>query len=350
MTSVLLCLVLSVLNLDVRSAELARTRLSGPPDDSHSLPINLSSGARAKLVDEDSPRLGWVASKTTGPELTLWRMDSCAVAMGSTATIGDGALSATGEDAGALAAVRSPPRRCHMAGRGASKTVGLGLPCYLLPSRANLTSSATPIGDHIAATAATTTDASAAARSRDRLSHDVSLCRSMAEAELSKPTGPKWNAPQHYWKRHAEPFASNTAQSQVVDERSAHGHSSTAVVMTNMNDEPCANAVDWGSNTVKARSTQVRPQSLHGSMWHSEVIQSLAQRSLRYPDSTMSFDLRSSLPGSNMDPRAEPLPFGQAWVDRPPLCPPAFAVGIANVLSHSRPTHSRPLSTSAMML
>ena len=236
------------------------------------------------------------------------------------------------------------------AGRSASKMVGLGLVCCPLQSRANLTSSATPIGDHIAATAATTTGASAAARSRDRLSHDVSLCRSMAEAELSKPTGPKWNAPQHYWKRHAEPFASNTAQFQVVDERSAHGHSSTAVVMTNMNDEPCANAVDWGSNTVKARSTQVRPQSLHGSMWHSEVIQSLAQRSLRYPDSTMSFDLRSSLPGSNMDPRAEPLPFGQAWVGRPPLCPPAFAVGIANVLSHSRPTHSRPLSTSAMML
>ena len=103
------------------------------------------------------------------------------------------------------------------AGRGASKTVGLGLACWPLVSCADFASSATPIG------AAAAPDASAAVRPRGRLLHDGSPCSSIAKVELSKSVALRLNASQHL-PRQAESFANGAAPSTVVDERSAQSN------------------------------------------------------------------------------------------------------------------------------
>ena len=160
------------------------------------------------------------------------------------------------------------------AGRGASRTVGGGLMYWPLPSRADLASSAAPISDQVAATAAAVPDASAAAHQRSWRSHNTSLCRSVAKAKLWYDMGSRLDASQHS-SRHAEPFANDAARSKVAGERGAHSRASlSTAIMTrrSLHDEPCADAQGWGANSTRTRLIQVRAQCSHASVRHLVVI------------------------------------------------------------------------------
>ena len=160
------------------------------------------------------------------------------------------------------------------AGRGASRTVGVGLMYWPLPSRADLASSAAPIGDQVAATAAAVSDASATAHQRSWRSHNTSLCRSVAEAKLEHDMGSRLDASQHS-SRHADPFANDAARSKVTGERGAHSRASlSTAIMTrrSLHDEPCADAQSWRANSTRTRLIQVRAQCSHASVRHLVVI------------------------------------------------------------------------------